>query len=489
VEKFISTLDQDTMNGIILQLLRLMGKPEIGFRLEDPLVVVAMVTLLFWLCSEGLLQLLGFRQPNAERRDSLWWYCLHLPAFYGALVFSLLDATVLHWTIVGPAFDSVRWDGVPLVAVGLVLRLVSRLALGKQFSVHVQTTPGHRLITTGIYRFIRHPLYLGLICLLLGIPLCFGSVAGFACGLAVAATVLHRIHTEEAALAGWFPGEYRQYQARTHKFIPAWTKAQTAMVIGVVLLLAAGTATIAVKENAAHRHEAWREKFDLSVLDTAPPQVSILPSIHSMVHWVGSCNGKARGFGQSVPDLLMFAYGVRPAQLIPTVPVPFGKYDFIANLTTGIEANQEGLQQETKTKFGLIVRRETIETNVLVLTVQSRNAAGLKPTAGQLSGSWWHFWYHFYSVHDQSISTLVDYLEDSLGTVVIDQTGLTDNFDIDFEWDSTPESLKPVLLDQLGLKLTPARKNVTFAIVDKADGQKQAGVNRAELNAYRTEPL
>jgi uncharacterized protein (TIGR03435 family) len=472
VGKSISTLNQHTIKEIILQLLRLMGEPEIGFRIEDPIVLGGIVALLFWLCSEGLLQLLGFRQPKAERRDSLWWYCCHVPALYGALVFSLLDATLLHWTTVGTALGSVRWVGVALVAVGIIIRLVSRLALGKQFSVHVQTTPGHRLITTGIYRFIRHPLYLGLICLLLGFPLCFGSVAGLACGLVVAATVLHRIRTEEAALAGWFPDEYRQYQARTHKFIPAWTKAQTAMIIGAVLLLAAGIATIAVKENAAHRHEAWREKFDLSVLDTVPPQVSILPSIHSRMHWDGSRNGKALGLGQSVPDLLMFAYGVRQAQLIPTVPVPSGKFDFIASLTTGIEANQEALRQEIKKKFGLIARYETIKTNVLVLTVQSRNAAGLKPTAGQLSGSWWHFWYDYYSVHDQSISTLVGYLEHSLGTVVIDQTGLTDNFDIDFEWDSTPESLKEVLVDQLGLKLTPARKAVTFAIVDKADGQK-----------------
>jgi uncharacterized protein (TIGR03435 family) len=459
VGKSISTLNQHTIKEIILQ------------RIEDPVVVVGVVTSLLCLCGEGLLQLLGFRQPKAERRDSFWWYRCHISAFYGAIVFSLLDA-VWHWTTVGPALDSVRWVGVPLVVVGTIIRLVSRLALGKQFSVHVQTTPGHRLITTGIYRFIRHPLYLGLICLLLGFPLCFGSVAGLACGLVVAATVLHRIRTEEAALAGWFPDEYRQYQARTHKFIPAWTKAQTAMIIGAVLLLAAGIATIAVKENAAHRHEAWREKFDLSVLDTVPPQVSILPSIHSRMHWDGSRNGKALGLGQSVPDLLMFAYGVRQAQLIPTVPVPSGKFDFIASLTTGIEANQEALRQEIKKKFGLIARYETIKTNVLVLTVQSRNAAGLKPTAGQLSGSWWHFWYDYYSVHDQSISTLVGYLEHSLGTVVIDQTGLTDNFDIDFEWDSTPESLKEVLVDQLGLKLTPARKAVTFAIVDKADGQK-----------------
>jgi protein-S-isoprenylcysteine O-methyltransferase Ste14 len=197
-----------------------MPEREIVFRIDEPVVLVGTAALLLWLCGERLLQLLGFHQPKAERRDPFLWYCWHVPAFYGALVFSLLDAAMWHWTVVGPALGFVRWVGVPLVAVGIAIRLLSRLALGKQFSPHVQTTPEHRLVTTGIYRSIRHPAYLGYVCLLLGIPLCFGSVAGFACGLAAVATILYRIRIEEAALAGWFADEYRRYQARTHKLIP-----------------------------------------------------------------------------------------------------------------------------------------------------------------------------------------------------------------------------------------------------------------------------
>ena len=253
--------------------------------------------------------------------------------------------------------------------------------------------------------------------------------------------------------------------------IMAWTKTKTSALATVGVLLAAGTATIAVKEVAAHRHEVWQEKFDLSVLERVPPQASILPSLSSTVqsalHVKGTRNDKALGLGQSVPDLLILAYGVRPAQLILTVPLPDGKYDFIANLTAGIEANQEALRQEIKKKFGLIGRRETIETNVLILTVQSRNAAGLKPAAGQFSGSQGN---DYYSAHGQSISALVDYLERSLGmVVVIDQTGLTDNFDIDFKWDSTPERLKQVLLDELGLKLTPDSRAIDFVVVEKTN--------------------
>ncbi len=197
-----------------------MPEHEIAFRIDEPVVLIGTAALLLWLCTERLLQFIGLHQPKAERREPLWWYCWHALVFYGALVFSLFDAAMWHWTTIGPALGSVRWVGVPLVAAGIVIRLVSRLALGKQFSPHVQTTPEHRLITTGIYRSIRHPAYLGYFCLLLGIPLCLGSVAGFACGLAAVATILYRIRIEEAALASWFQDEYRRYQARTHKLIP-----------------------------------------------------------------------------------------------------------------------------------------------------------------------------------------------------------------------------------------------------------------------------
>jgi uncharacterized protein (TIGR03435 family) len=252
--------------------------------------------------------------------------------------------------------------------------------------------------------------------------------------------------------------------------IMAWTKAKTAIVVGVGVLLAVGTTTVTVKEMAVHRHEVWQEKYDLSVLDKVPPQVSILPSlpstIQSALRAAGERNGKGLALGQGFQDILGMAYGVRSAHMIVAAPIPEGKYDFIASLFNNDQDNQEALQREIKKKFGLVGRRETIETNVLVLTVQTRDAVGLHRSAGKPSGSQGD---DYYSAHDQSIWPLIDYLEHSLNTVVIDKTGLTNNFDIDFKWASTPESLKQVLLDELGLKLTPSRQTVEFVVVEKAN--------------------
>jgi uncharacterized protein (TIGR03435 family) len=241
--------------------------------------------------------------------------------------------------------------------------------------------------------------------------------------------------------------------------IMASTKAKMAIVVGVGILFAAGTATVTVKEIAAHRTPAWQEKFDLSLLDGLPPQVKILPSLPTTVrNRAGGRNGKVLALGQSFMALLEGAYNVVQSRLIVNAPIPEGKYDFIDTYPEA-QGSMKGLQDEIKKKFGLTGRSEMIETNVLILTVQSPNAPGLKPSADNFSnnvepGS--------FSIHGGTLYTLVADLEVSLGTVVIDDTKLRGKFDVDLKWDSTPDGLKRVLRDELGLELIPARKVIAL---------------------------
>ena len=246
----------------------------------------------------------------------------------------------------------------------------------------------------------------------------------------------------------------------------AWAKAKTAIVVGVGIIVAAGTGTVAVKEIAAHRTPAWQEKFDLLLLDGLPPQVKILPSLPSTVHnRAGERNDKWLAVGQSFMFLLEGAYQVVQSRLIVNVPIPEGRYDYIVTYPR-INDKLKALQEEIKKTFGVTIRREMIETNVLILTVQSPNAAGFKPSTGPFSN---HVEPDSYSIHGATPYTLVADLENSLGIVIINETKLRGKFDIDFKWDSTPDGLKQVLNDELGLKLTPSHKPIEFVVVDKAN--------------------
>ena len=223
--------------------------------------------------------------------------------------------------------------------------------------------------------------------------------------------------------------------------IMAWTQMKTAVVIGAGILFAAGTATVTVKEIAAHRPPAWQEKFDLSLLDGLPPQAKILPSLPTTVrNRAGGRNGKVLAQGQSFMALLEGVYNVVQSRLIVNAPIPEGKYDYFATYPAE-QDSLKALQEQIRKQFGLTGRAEMIETNVLILTVQSPNAAGFKsstspttPFSNQVEpGS--------YAIRGATLYTLVADLENSLGTVIIDETKLRGKFTIDFKWDSTPESL------------------------------------------------
>ena len=90
-----------------------------------------------------------------------------------------------------------------LVALGQVLRLTAILTLGPRWSTRIMTVPGPEgaLVKRGIYRYIRHPNYLGVELEILGMPLVHGAyLTSAAFGVANALLLRDRIRREEQAL-------------------------------------------------------------------------------------------------------------------------------------------------------------------------------------------------------------------------------------------------------------------------------------------------
>ena len=72
-----------------------------------------------------------------------------------------------------------------------------------------------------------------------------------------------------------------------------------------------------------------------------------------------------------------------------------------------------------------------------------------------------------YSCHQMLISNLAAFIEDYLQVPVVDRTGLAGRFDIDIKGDSTPNGLKQVIQNELGLELVPSREPVEMLVVEK----------------------
>jgi len=121
------------------------------------------------------------------------------------------------WTIDG---DTARWIGVVIFAAGGALRMWPVFVLGYRFSGLVAIQPGHELVTSGIYRSVRNPSYLGLLINSLGWALGFRSWLGVLLALLLVPPLIARINSEERLLSSEFGEEYKAYCAHTWRLIP-----------------------------------------------------------------------------------------------------------------------------------------------------------------------------------------------------------------------------------------------------------------------------
>lgn len=111
--------------------------------------------------------------------------------------------------------------GLVLLVLGLIVRWIAITHLGRFFTVNVAIAQDHQLITTGPYRFVRHPSYSGTLLVFLGFGLCLLNIFSFlAILLPISAAFLWRMHVEEDALRQAFGDRYRSYAAKTRRVIP-----------------------------------------------------------------------------------------------------------------------------------------------------------------------------------------------------------------------------------------------------------------------------
>jgi uncharacterized protein (TIGR03435 family) len=264
--------------------------------------------------------------------------------------------------------------------------------------------------------------------------------------------------------------------------IMAWTKMKSAIVIAAVALAGAGTATVTVKMVSHHREESiWNNITGTDFyaeLKSAQPAVSIRPTRFTReVADFDEMQGKSIGVYQPFESLLAKAYNTSPCRVLALTPLPPGDFDFITSVP---QRPREALQKMIKQKFGITGRRETRETDVLLLKVKWQNAPGLKPTSSKAGSSTSNEGIGHLSRTDGLIDYLIYDLQYYLQVPVVNRTGLAGRFDVDLTWDdemkwdgtghyyfSNPEGLKQLVLDQLGLELVPSREPIEMLVVEK----------------------
>lgn len=107
-----------------------------------------------------------------------------------------------------------------VTALGLLITLWARFTLGANWSGTVTFKQDHELITRGPYAFARHPIYTGLLMMLLGTVIINGHAFGFAI-LALGTFMLWlKARDEERMMIKHFPDAYPAYKARVKALVP-----------------------------------------------------------------------------------------------------------------------------------------------------------------------------------------------------------------------------------------------------------------------------
>jgi len=172
-----------------------------------------------WLLSEILLnRLVRSKDNNSKELDknslNLIWIAIAV-----SMTFGILNA--IYW--VAPVVNNnlFLYLGSTIIVAGMVIRFIAFRTLGKFFTVNLAIHGNHRLIKTGIYRFIRHPSYSGSLLSFMGFGLSLNNWLSLTIIVVpIFITFINRINIEEKLLQKQFGAEYSDYKKKTKRLIP-----------------------------------------------------------------------------------------------------------------------------------------------------------------------------------------------------------------------------------------------------------------------------
>jgi protein-S-isoprenylcysteine O-methyltransferase Ste14 len=166
--------------------------------MADILVIAAQCV---WIvCEIVIKRKMTAREDNADKSS---YKVLYLITLIGVAVGVTIGWALRFEDALGLYSDSAAFPviGAALILLGLAVRMSAIATLKNYFTVNVAIREDHKLITGGLYRYIRHPAYAGGILSFIGCGLCYGNISSFIIiALPYILLILDRIHNEECVL-------------------------------------------------------------------------------------------------------------------------------------------------------------------------------------------------------------------------------------------------------------------------------------------------
>lgn len=190
----------------------------LDFRPEAIIRGAWLVLVFYWLAVSITKKAARKRQPSAERIAHVIYMAIASiflwkedPRF-GPLNNSFLPDTLFK-----------AWVGAAITVLGVAFAIWARWHIGRNWSAEVTIKKDHKLIRTGPYAHIRHPIYTGLLLAALGTAIAIGEYRALVSLVLLTAGFIFKAKREENFLAGEFGPAFEEHKLHTGFFLPRFS--------------------------------------------------------------------------------------------------------------------------------------------------------------------------------------------------------------------------------------------------------------------------
>jgi protein-S-isoprenylcysteine O-methyltransferase Ste14 len=169
---------------------------------------------IYWLISARNVKQTARRETTGQR----WSHAL--PFLFAAWL--LFRPRTLPWLChrIWPESGTTYFIGTGALIAGLLFTVWARVVLGANWSGTVTVKQDHELIQTGPYRWVRHPIYTGLLVALAGSAIAQDLWTSALAWAIIVAALWIKLRREEAWMRETFGAQYERYCARTARLVP-----------------------------------------------------------------------------------------------------------------------------------------------------------------------------------------------------------------------------------------------------------------------------
>ena len=180
---------------------------------------IFLIVCVCWVVSETLVLFLRRSKTGSRDKDSGFLKWLNIVIYTSVSAGIFIGSTGYGHIKYYPRF--LHLAGLIFILSGLAVRWTAILTLRKYFTVDVSIQEDHKIIQSGIYKYLCHPSYTGMLLSFFGLGISLNNWISFCIiFLPVLYVLLKRIKIEEGALNEAFGNEYLIYTNKTWRLIP-----------------------------------------------------------------------------------------------------------------------------------------------------------------------------------------------------------------------------------------------------------------------------